>query len=187
MDPFLTPNRWVDSDHPSVVALAAQLAQDAKDDTDFARRAFEWVRDEVRHAGDARASPTTCRASDALRERQGWCFAKAHLLAALLRARGIPAALMYQRLALDAAATRFTLHGLVAAQLPGVGWYRMDPRGNKPGVDAQFTPPVERLAFELGPGETDVPGRHAEPLPSVTACLTTHATWDAVLAHLPDV
>ncbi len=46
-------------------------------------------------------------------------------------------------------APRIRLHGLNAVHLPEFGWYRIDPRGNKPGVDAQFSPPVERLAFPV--------------------------------------
>jgi len=38
----------------------------------------------------------TCSASEVLREGTGICFAKSHLLAALLRAVGIPAGLCYQ-------------------------------------------------------------------------------------------
>lgn len=185
VDPFLTPSEWIDADHPDVIALAGKLR--GADDVDTARRCFAWVRDEVRHSSDHRVGPATCRASDALRHRAGFCFAKAHLLAALLRANGIPAGLCYQRLSLDGAAGPWSLHGLVAARLPGFGWYRMDPRGNKPGVDARFTPPVERLAFAVGlPGEWDDPTPRAQPLPEVVACLTKAATWEDVLATLPD-
>ncbi|MBI2949982.1 MAG: hypothetical protein HYY23_20300 [Verrucomicrobia bacterium] len=46
-----------------------------------------------------------------MEHRAGFCYAKSHLLAALLRARGIPAALCYQRLAFDAAGSAFCLHG----------------------------------------------------------------------------
>jgi transglutaminase-like putative cysteine protease len=60
----------------------------------------------------------TCSASEALAAGTGYCFAKSHLLAAVLRANGIPAALCYQRLALDESAEesqrRFSLHGLNA-------------------------------------------------------------------------
>ena len=83
----------------------------------------------------------TCRASDVLAARTGFCYAKSHLLAALLRANGIPAALCYQRLSIDGQGPPFCLHGLNAVHLPEHGWYRIDARGNKPGVDAQFTPP----------------------------------------------
>ena len=53
---------------------------------------------------------------------------------------------------------RICLHGLNAVHLEEYGWYRVDPRGNKPGVEAEFAPPVERLAFLVfGPGEADLP------------------------------
>ena len=179
----LPDTAWVDHDHPDVRAMAAKLR--GSDPVATARACFEFVRDEIRHAGDHHASPTTCRASDVLRERQGWCFAKSHLLVALLRANDIPSALCYQRLTIDDG--RFTLHGLASVELPGHGWYRVDPRGNKPGVDARFEPPVERLAFAPRlAGESDIDGRFSGPLPEVVRCLTTHATSEAVLADLPD-
>ena len=43
----------------------------------------------------------------------------------------------------------YTLHGLNAILLPEIGWYRVDPRGNRAGVNAQFIPPQEQLAFEI--------------------------------------
>jgi hypothetical protein len=51
---------------------------------------FEWVRDEIRHSYDYQMNPVTCRASDVLEYKTGYCFAKSHLLAALLRANQIP-------------------------------------------------------------------------------------------------
>jgi transglutaminase-like putative cysteine protease len=110
------------------------------------------------------------------------------LLAALLRARGIPAALCYQRLALDEQGGGFCLHGLVAVFLRRHGWYRIDPRGDKPGVATDFTPPIERLAFELRlPGECDITGRFADALPCVVSALRRHRTADEVFQNLPDL
>lgn len=117
----------------------------------------------------------------------GWCFAKSHLLAALLRANGIPTGLCYQRLCRDDG-TGFTLHGLNAANLPGVGWYRVDPRGNKPGVDAQFCPPEERLAWPVeSAGEMDFPEIWPDPVPVVVQCLRQSDGWEQVEVNLPDV
>ena len=110
-----------------------------------------------------------------LREGTGFCFAKSHLLVALLRANGIRAGLAYQRLALDDERHAFCLHGLVAVDLPGYGWYRVDPRGNKPGVNAQFTPPRERLAFPLSQtGEVIFPKVYPEPVGLVVRALELH-------------
>lgn len=185
VDPFLAADDVVDHDHPQVVALARRLR--SGDPVETARRSFEWVRDEVRHSGDARAETSTCSASSVLLARTGWCFAKSHLLVALLRANGLRAGFGYQRLSLDGSGAPFTLHGLVAVELPGVGWYRCDPRGDKPGIATAFTPPVERLAFTPSlRGEWDDPTPWAEPWPEVVACLTRNHGWAAVLARLPD-
>ncbi len=187
--PYLAASAVIDFHHPLVAAKADALAAGATSDAAVAEACFLFVRDAIRHSADWRQNPVTCAASHVLRHGTGYCYAKAHLLAALLRARGIPAGLCYQRLRLDPAGApgRFCLHGLVAVHLRGIGWYRADPRGNKPGLDARFTPPVERLAFAVtAPGEADLPGVHAAPLPEVVAALGRHDTWDALLADLPD-
>ena len=188
IDAYLRPSEVIDSDHPLVRERARALTSAADDPAATARRMFEWVRDEVRHSYDHRMNPVTCTASEVLEAGTGYCYAKSHLLAALLRAGGIPAGLCYQRLSLDGGGPPFSLHGLNAVLLPGHGWYRVDPRGNKPGVDARFTPPAERLAFPVREaGERDFPDVFAEPLPRVVSALRAHATYDAVWRELPDV
>lgn len=189
LDAYLRPTPVVDSDHPSIRDLARSLSAGLGDDpVAITRRCFEWVRDEISHSNDHRLNPVTCVASDALRHRTGFCYAKSHLLAAILRASGIPAGLCYQRLSIDDVGPPFSLHCLNAVLLPSLGWYRLDPRGNKPGVDAQFTPPVERLAFPVRlPGERDFPEIYPDALAEVVAALRTHATYDALLQNLPDV
>jgi hypothetical protein len=82
----------------------------------------------------------------------------------------------------------YCTHGLNAVYLSGVGWYRIDARGNRNGINAQFTPPVEALAFSTDlPGEYDHPGIHATPLPIVVEALRQHETWDSLYRNLPDV
>jgi transglutaminase-like putative cysteine protease len=186
-DHFLKSTEIIDWDHPSVSARAEELSKGAADTRCTARRCFEWVRDEIQHSSDFKRNPVTCCASEVLAAKTGYCYAKSHLLAALLRANGIPAGLCYQRLSIDDTGAPFSLHGLNAIYLPPFGWYRVDCRGNKIGVDAQFTPPVERLAFSLTfPGEADFPQILADPLPVVITALRTHRTWDDLYQHLPD-
>lgn len=124
------------------------------------------------------AGPRTCY----------FCYAKSHLLAALLRAHGIAAALCYQRLSVDGQDAPYCLHGLNAVWLNGHGWYRVDARGNKPGVQARFTPPVEVLAFDIKPPmESDLPDLHTRPLDIVVKALTHHHSVADVVQHLPDL
>ncbi len=86
---------------PEVLACARTLATGSDNRIAVARRCFEWVRDKIRHSRDSGLQPVTCTASDVLRIGSGYCYAKSHLLAALLRANGIPAGLCYQRLSRD--------------------------------------------------------------------------------------
>lgn len=118
MEQYLRRTEVMDYDHPEVGNLARALADGVSDPTAVAKRSFEWVRDEIRHSGDFRVNQPTCAASEVLRHGAGWCFAKSHLLAALLRANGIPAGLCYQRLMMDSEKNRFMLHGLNAVLLP---------------------------------------------------------------------
>ena len=113
----------MDYDHPKVQRLASALAARTSERTIIAKHCFEWVRDEIKHSGDFKMNPTTCAASEVLHHKTGWCFAKSHLLAALLRANRIPAGLCYQRLARNGKTPLFTLHGLNAVLLPKFGWY----------------------------------------------------------------
>jgi hypothetical protein len=72
--------------------------------------------------------------------------------------------------------------------LPAVGWYRIDPRGNRGDINAQFTPPVEQLAFSpSSAGEADLAEIWADPLPVVVNALRAHVTTDTLSRNLPDV
>lgn len=182
---YLASDEVVDLGVPEVRAFAQTLV--GQNQLETARRCFEFVRDEVQHSSDYRRSPTTCSASEVLATRTGYCYAKSHLLVALLRAHGLPAGFCYQRLTVDGPTAPFCLHGLVAVELPDSGWFAIDARGNREGVSAEFEPPHERLAFKLvHEGERDFAPIYPRPLQSVVDCLRAHATWDAVLANLPD-
>ncbi|MGB7346660.1 MAG: transglutaminase family protein [Pirellulaceae bacterium] len=185
-DAYLHACDVIDCDDPAIKACAAKLKHDTLEST--VGECFRFVRDEIFHSKDHQQNPVTYRASDVLAHRTGYCYAKSHLLAALLRVNGVPAGLCYQRLTIDGEAGPFSLHGLNAVFLTDRGWYRIDPRGNREGIDAQFDPPHERLAFPIQrPGEIDFPGIYVRPLPIVGRCLTMHKTWDAVARSLPDL
>lgn len=187
MEKYLASSHFIDWQNPALLAQAKSLASGVAQPEAIARRCFEFVRDEIKHSWDYQQNPVTCIASDVLKYRTGYCYAKSHLLAALLRANNIPAGLCYQRLTITETPP-FCLHGLNAIYLADYGWYRVDARGNKPGVAAEFCPPVERLAFAVvTPGEADLPEIWAEPLPLVTDILMSSTTYQEVADHLPDI
>jgi hypothetical protein len=77
---------------------------------------------------------------------------------------------------------------LNAVLLPGIGWYRADARGNRAGVDAQFMPPAERLAFSVRlPGEVDLPDIRPDPLPVVVETIRTYTDAVRLGENLPDL
>ncbi|MFS3128684.1 transglutaminase-like domain-containing protein [Nocardioides sp. Bht2] len=169
----------IEVDAPEVVALARDLRSGAADDVEFARAAYEWVRDEVAHSFDVQDPRVTVSATEVLEHRVGLCYAKSHLLAALLRAEGVPTALCYQLLRDDEKGGH-VLHGLVAVHLDGA-WHRQDPRGNKEGVNAQFSLADEQLAWNVDVelGDLDFPALFASPASSVVRVLRSS---DDVLA-----
>lgn len=188
MHPYLSPSPYIDSDHPDVARKAADLVRDCASEETRVKACFEFVRDSIKHSWDYKRNPVTCKASDVLKHGTGYCYAKSHLLAALLRSIGIPAGLCYQRLSVGTEGGPYCLHGLNAVYLQRYGWYRLDPRGNKATVNAQFTPPLEQLAFSIkDKNERDLPEILAEPLPLIVAALTSHASVEDVAANLPDI
>lgn len=188
MQEYLKATCMIDWGRPAVLDLARSLASPSGDTIETARACFEWVRDRIPHTMDAGSETVTRSASDVLREGTGFCYAKSHLLAALLRANGIPAGFVYQRLTVDGVGPPFCLHGLNAIHLPEIGWYRVDARGNRPGIDARFDPPREVLAFPVEfEGECLLPEIHARPLPLVLQALTRFTRAADLAANLPDL
>jgi transglutaminase-like putative cysteine protease len=167
---------------------AAKIALGNETPIAISKACFEWVRDEIFHSCDYRMNPITCTASDVLQHKTGYCFAKSHLLAALLRANQIPAGFCYQRLSIDDQGAPYSLHGFNAIYLAEFGWYRVDARGNKAGVNARFIPPQEQLAYKIQlPEEADFPAILIEPLPIVVEALRSQTTWDEMLHNPPDI
>jgi transglutaminase-like putative cysteine protease len=168
---YLVADEVIDHHHPVVREVAARLAKGAADSYAYAQAAYEFVRDTIPHSQDAGDLRVTWRASDVLERRTGICHAKAHALAALLRAEDIPTALCYQSLLHDDGSGH-AVHGLVAVRFNGA-WHRQDCRGNKPGVDAQFSLDGERLAWipDRESSEVDYPVLYAEPHPAVLRAL----------------
>lgn len=182
---YLEDTPIVDWQTPEVHSLARELVAGIESDADRGKVLFEWVRDSIPHSIDIGSEKVTCKASDVLREKTGICYAKSHLLAALLRANGIPAGFCYQTFQRESPCTGRALHGLNGIYRPSHGrWFRMDCRGNKEGVDAQFNLEREQIAFPGDPYFDDKV--YPEPFPSVVRVLTTTTNRSELQTMLPD-
>ncbi len=138
--PYLAPGHFIDSDHATIKAYAAQAAGDAASDVDLACRLYYAVRDDLLY--DPYGVPTTpegFRASACLAARKGFCITKAALLAACARAMGLPARVGYgdvrnhlaTRKLLDTMGSDlFVYHGYTDLYIDG-RWVKATPAFNK--------------------------------------------------------
>ncbi len=152
---------------------------------------FEFVRDKIHHSYDINCTDVTRKASEVLQHGHGICYAKSHLFAALLRGMGIPAGICYQRLTLyDKPEDGHCIHALNTVYIKELNkWIRLDARGNKKYIDAQFSIDKEKLAFPIreGYGEIDYKINYSEPHPDIIKTLESYT--DCIMMYqlgLPD-
>ena len=151
---YLEESQVIDWGNPFILAKVNNLTRNLKSEIEKAKILFEWVRDEIPHSKDIGADIVTCEASQVLKNGTGICYAKSHLLAAMLRVVQIPTGFCYQLLCMDPPYTGHCLHGLNGIYLHSLNkWIRVDARGNTNGVNAQFGIDEEQLAFPMDPNK----------------------------------
>jgi transglutaminase-like putative cysteine protease len=178
----------IDWETPAIVAQTQAITRALTHDTAKAQALFEWVRDAIPHSWDIRTDVVTCAASEVLEQRAGLCYAKSHLLAAMLRCAGIPAGFCYQVFWRDPPYHGLVLHGLNGLYLPSVWrWMRVDARGNTGAIDAQFSLTEEQLAFPIDPshGEFLYETIYTDPSPAVVTVLRSFTSLHALWPYLP--
>ncbi|HEY9858876.1 MAG TPA: transglutaminase family protein [Candidatus Obscuribacterales bacterium] len=187
---YLAPSDVIDFNDKDIQAIAQQLSAQAKTDVELAKIAYEFVRDNISHSFDINGQIVTCEASRVLRHKEGICFAKSHLLAAILRYIRIPTGFCYQRLVFkDSDPTHLTLHGLNAIYLNSLNrWVRVDARGNKEGVNAKFCLEREMLAYPVRSylSEIDYPTVYSQPNRQVILALKNSTNREELISNLPD-
>lgn len=151
IEDYLKCDNVIDFDNQAIARQADALYKQAPNELAYIKAAYEFVRDKISHSADINADALWCTASQVLKAGHGICFAKSHLLAALLRSKGIPAGFCYQKIILDdETAPILVYHGLNGVYLKSFKkWIRLDARGNKAGVNAQFSVDTEQLAFAI--------------------------------------
>ena len=187
---FLTSSDIVDYQSAIIKDAATSLSGGTHGEIELAKKAYEFVRDNIAHSIDIGGNIVTWRASDVLKHKQGICYAKAHLLAGILRCLGIPAGFCYQKLVFsdDEEKPRLVLHGLNVLYLKSLGaWFRLDARGNKEGVNAEFSLEEEKLAFPVRKefGEEDIHVIYASPNKNVVNALKASKSVSELISNLP--
>lgn len=149
---WLAAGRFVDSDHPSVVAFAEETVRGCGDPREAAVALYYRVRDAFRYDpyGIDR-SEAGFRASWVLAHGRGFCVSKAALLAAAARAVGIPARLGFAdvrnhltsaKLAETMGTDVFAWHGYTELALEG-RWVKATPAFNRSLCEKTGVLPLE--------------------------------------------
>jgi transglutaminase-like putative cysteine protease len=185
---YLKCTSIIDWETPTIIAQTTAVTRNLIDDVEKARALFEWVRDAIPHSWDIRTEVVTCAASEVLQRRTGLCYAKSHLLAAMLRCAGILAGFCYQVFRRLPPYRGLALHGLNGLYLASLSrWVRVDARGNTGTIDAQFSPTEEKLAFPIARhlGEFLYETVYTDPAPEVVAVLRGFKSLYALWSYLP--
>lgn len=186
---YLQKTSIIDFENYSIQTLAKKINNESTTQLDYIKNTYEYVRDKISHSSDIMENHLTCKASEVLKEKHGICFAKSHLLAALLRYFKVPTGFCYQKLILDDIKYPYlVLHGLNGVYIEELGkWIRLDARGNNKEVNAQFSINNEKLAFPVRKklGEQDIPIIFANPVNNVITALRTYKTREELWEHIP--
>lgn len=186
MNDYLTFSKYINGNDVRIVSKANEFKQKYTNEISLIKAVYEFVRDEIKHSWDIQDKRVTKSATEVLEQGVGICWAKSNLLAVLLRACGIPAGICYQRLTLgDTPDTGFCIHALNAVYIKSMDkWIRLDARGNKKGVDAQFDLQTEKLAFVVrtNMGEADYRTIYAKPSDKLMNVLENNT--DAIYMYL---
>ncbi|NMC57365.1 MAG: transglutaminase family protein [Eubacteriaceae bacterium] len=187
IEKYLKSSYYVDYDNANIKNLVQSEFKPSDNQIETIEKAYLFVRDEICHSWDIQSSNVTVTASQALAYKEGICYAKSNLLAAILRSLGIPAGFCYQRLSLfDTSNSPFCIHALNAVYIDKINkWIRLDARGNKEGINARFSLNEEHLAFCVREdmGEIDYPLIYAEPVKCTMEALENNIDALAIYLH----
>jgi transglutaminase-like putative cysteine protease len=189
LNDYLRVTEIIDWNNPNILSKAKEIIGGETDKITKIKLLFEWVRDEVPHSKDINSDIVTCTASEVLRVGTGICYAKSHLLAALLRANGIPSGFCYQVLQRDPPFEGLVLHGLNGIFVEDINkWVRVDSRGNTGSCNAQFDIEKEQLAFSMNKnlGEFIYETIFIDPDPNIISILKRFKNRNEMWCYLPN-
>lgn len=152
MSAYLAPAKFVDSDHPAVVAFARRVADPAMSPREIAVKLYYAVRDEfIYDPYYFDVSEQGLKASHVIEAGRGFCVPKAALLAAAARVLGVPARLGYADVRNHLTSKRlydmmgtdlFVFHGFTELWIDGQ-WLKATPAFNRSLCEKAGIHPLE--------------------------------------------
>ena len=149
MEEYLIETPSIDYMNFNILEKVQELKNQSNDNLDYIKRSYIFVRNDIPHSWDIKIEVVSRTASEVLENKTGICWTKSCLLAALLRANGIPSGISYQLLTrADDASEGYMIHALNTVYLKDFNkWIRLDARGNKENINACFSLDEETLGL----------------------------------------
>ncbi len=152
METYLTPTFYMDADHPEIIDFSHRHSKNAETELQLAIQLYYAVRDKIRYNPySIDPDKKAMKASRILEKREGYCVAKAVLLAACLRSQGIRARLGFANVRNHVTTGRlkemmgtdlFVWHGYTDIFLEGK-WVKATPAFNLSLCEAFHIKPLE--------------------------------------------
>jgi transglutaminase-like putative cysteine protease len=152
MEEYLGPAKFMDSDHPAVIAYTRKITKGIEDKTEIAIALYYAVRDGFKYNPyrmDLR--PEGLKASNLPSRDHGYCIEKANLLGACARVAGIPSRLGFVNVKNHIGTAKFekilktdllVFHGYTELYLNGA-WVKVTPAFNKELCEKLNVAPLE--------------------------------------------
>lgn len=149
MKEYLAQTKSIDYMNPHIQEKVQELKESSCDDLDYIKRSYIFVRDEIPHSWDIQTNIVSRTASETLINKTGICWMKSCLLAALLRANGIPSGISYQLLTIaEDDGSGHIVHALNTVYIEDSNkWIRLDARGNVGNGGDELSLEKDCLAF----------------------------------------
>ena len=149
MKEYLVQTKSIDYLNPHIQEKVQELKESSCDDLDYIKKSYIFVRDEIPHSWDIQTNMVSRTASETLINKTGICWMKSCLLAALLRANGIPSGISYQLLTIVEDDTLgHIVHALNTVYIVDSNkWIRLDARGNVGNGGDELSLEKDCLAF----------------------------------------
>jgi transglutaminase-like putative cysteine protease len=166
MKEYLIETPSIDYMNPIIQEKVKELRNQSSDDLDYIEQSYLFVRDEIPHSWDIGTNIVSKTASGVLINKTGICWTKSCLLAALLRANGIPSGISYQLLTIAGDDSEgHIIHALNTVYVKdSKKWIRIDARGNNENQNTNFSLDKDQLAFQVREeyGEIDYKDNNAD-------------------------
>ncbi len=125
---YLQPTESIDSDNPSIIAKAAELAEGEDDLFKVSFKVASWVEENVKYDLNTLTSESSQKASWVLEHKEGVCDEMTSLFVAMMRSLGVPARFVsgISYTTSDLFEENWQPHGWAEVYFPNLGWVSFD-------------------------------------------------------------